>query len=183
VTEILPRLLVRDAEPEGNGFRIVAGIEDTLTGPRRFRARCTRTDHGTPELPVWTGPARSTLRNAEDDLTAHKRAQHSPTFERKVGGMTVAVDGSLCIVLLSRGVATTVTDVDALKAALDDAREFVKAREAEADVERRRAVHNVRRQPAKRCEALARKGTGIGACDQPLDERGYCPRPNDHIEE
>lgn len=33
----------------------------------------------------------------------------------------------------------------------------------------------------KRCEAEARKGTGTGMCNQPLDEHGNCPRANDHI--
>jgi hypothetical protein len=33
-----------------------------------------------------------------------------------------------------------------------------------------------------RCEAFARKGTGVGSCDQLLDERGDCLRVSDHIE-
>jgi hypothetical protein len=34
-----------------------------------------------------------------------------------------------------------------------------------------------------KCEALARKGTGTGICDKPLDHHGVCPQPWDHIEE
>lgn len=30
------------------------------------------------------------------------------------------------------------------------------------------------------CEALARKGTGYGVCDRPLDEHGQCDRPETH---
>lgn len=33
-----------------------------------------------------------------------------------------------------------------------------------------------------RCEEFAKRGTGYGACDRPLDEHGYCDRPGDHIE-
>jgi hypothetical protein len=60
-------------------------------------------------------------------------------FERPVGPFVVAVDESLCIVLRGRdGQTYTITNVDALKAALDDARTFRDVLEAE--VERRRAV-------------------------------------------
>jgi hypothetical protein len=31
------------------------------------------------------------------------------------------------------------------------------------------------------CEALARRGTGTGMCNRPLDERGQCDRASDHI--
>lgn len=31
------------------------------------------------------------------------------------------------------------------------------------------------------CEARARKGTGEGTCDHPLDAYGQCPRASDHI--
>lgn len=31
------------------------------------------------------------------------------------------------------------------------------------------------------CEALARKGTGEGMCDRPLDSHGRCDRASDHI--
>lgn len=33
-----------------------------------------------------------------------------------------------------------------------------------------------------RCEAQARKGTGTGICDRPLDTNGYCDRANDHLD-
>jgi hypothetical protein len=32
------------------------------------------------------------------------------------------------------------------------------------------------------CEANARRGTGTGMCDRPLNEHGYCDRAADHIE-
>lgn len=32
-----------------------------------------------------------------------------------------------------------------------------------------------------RCEAQARKGTGTGMCDRPLDRHGNCDRAGDHI--
>lgn len=35
----------------------------------------------------------------------------------------------------------------------------------------------------QRCEANARRGTGTGMCDRPLDAHGYCDRASDHIEE
>lgn len=31
------------------------------------------------------------------------------------------------------------------------------------------------------CEAFARKGTGFGSCDRPLDKDGYCDRAGDHM--
>jgi len=34
-----------------------------------------------------------------------------------------------------------------------------------------------------RCDAFAHTGTGSGACDQPLDEHGQCPRTSDHIQD
>jgi hypothetical protein len=34
----------------------------------------------------------------------------------------------------------------------------------------------------RRCDKRARKGTGEGVCDRPLDERGQCDRAADHIE-
>jgi hypothetical protein len=34
-----------------------------------------------------------------------------------------------------------------------------------------------------RCEALARKGTGTGVCDRPLDDHGQCDRASDHQED
>lgn len=34
-----------------------------------------------------------------------------------------------------------------------------------------------------RCDALARRGTGTGRCDRPLDESGRCDRPSDHLDE
>lgn len=33
-----------------------------------------------------------------------------------------------------------------------------------------------------RCGAEARRGTGTGVCDRPLDGHGYCDRASDHIE-
>lgn len=33
------------------------------------------------------------------------------------------------------------------------------------------------------CDRLARKGTGVGICDRPLDKDGYCDRASDHVEE
>jgi len=33
----------------------------------------------------------------------------------------------------------------------------------------------------RRCEALARKGTGTGTCNLPLDEHGYCAARGEHI--
>lgn len=32
------------------------------------------------------------------------------------------------------------------------------------------------------CDELARRGTGTGACERPLDENGYCDRPGGHVE-
>lgn len=37
--------------------------------------------------------------------------------------------------------------------------------------------------PARRCEANARKGTGSGVCDTPLDKHGNCPNVGNHVEE
>lgn len=34
----------------------------------------------------------------------------------------------------------------------------------------------------KRCEARARKGTGEGTCDRPLDKHGNCDRASSHID-
>jgi hypothetical protein len=31
------------------------------------------------------------------------------------------------------------------------------------------------------CDALARKGTGTGSCNRPLDSHGRCDRASDHI--
>lgn len=36
---------------------------------------------------------------------------------------------------------------------------------------------------SRRCEALARKGTGTGVCDRPLDEHENCDRASNHVEE
>jgi hypothetical protein len=33
------------------------------------------------------------------------------------------------------------------------------------------------------CDRLARKGTGVGMCDRPLDKDGYCDRAGDHLED
>lgn len=33
------------------------------------------------------------------------------------------------------------------------------------------------------CDALAKKGTGLGICNAPLDEHGNCPRAGQHIDE
>lgn len=33
----------------------------------------------------------------------------------------------------------------------------------------------------KRCEAPAKRGTGIGTCDRPLDESGRCDNWRDHL--
>lgn len=33
-----------------------------------------------------------------------------------------------------------------------------------------------------RCEAYARKGTGTGICDRPVDGLGQCDRASDHID-
>lgn len=38
-----------------------------------------------------------------------------------------------------------------------------------------------RRRP-QRCDAYARKGTGYGACDAPLDERGQCAQARNHVD-
>lgn len=34
----------------------------------------------------------------------------------------------------------------------------------------------------ERCEANARRGTGTGICDLPLNTNGYCDRPGDHLD-
>jgi hypothetical protein len=34
---------------------------------------------------------------------------------------------------------------------------------------------------ARRCEARARKGTGVGTCNRPLDDHGQCDRASDHF--
>lgn len=31
------------------------------------------------------------------------------------------------------------------------------------------------------CDANARRGTGTGMCDRPLDEHGQCDRAGDHL--
>jgi len=33
----------------------------------------------------------------------------------------------------------------------------------------------------RRCDADAQRGTGTGACDRPLDERGACDRQSAHL--
>lgn len=33
------------------------------------------------------------------------------------------------------------------------------------------------------CEVLARKGTGTGACNKPLNARGQCEYARDHLDE
>lgn len=33
----------------------------------------------------------------------------------------------------------------------------------------------------KRCEANAKRGTGTGMCNRPLDETGHCDREGDHL--
>lgn len=33
----------------------------------------------------------------------------------------------------------------------------------------------------ERCEADARRGTGTGVCDRPLDSYGRCDRASDHV--
>jgi len=33
----------------------------------------------------------------------------------------------------------------------------------------------------KKCEENARKGTGTGVCDRPLDKNGRCDRAADHL--
>lgn len=40
----------------------------------------------------------------------------------------------------------------------------------------------VRPEQTRRCESYARKGTGTGTCDRPLDRHGYCDWAGDHIE-
>lgn len=32
-----------------------------------------------------------------------------------------------------------------------------------------------------RCDAEAKKGTGTGVCNAPLDEHGNCPRAGSHV--
>jgi len=34
---------------------------------------------------------------------------------------------------------------------------------------------------ASRCDANARRGTGTGTCDRPLDSHGQCDRASDHL--
>lgn len=41
-------------------------------------------------------------------------------------------------------------------------------------------INRIFEQP--RCEILARKGTGIGPCDRPLDIHGQCDRAASHQE-
>lgn len=31
------------------------------------------------------------------------------------------------------------------------------------------------------CDELAKKGTGLGVCNTPLDEHGNCPNAGNHI--
>lgn len=38
------------------------------------------------------------------------------------------------------------------------------------------------KRPVRRCEAEARRGTGYGTCDAPLDNHGVCPRAGTHAE-
>lgn len=33
-----------------------------------------------------------------------------------------------------------------------------------------------------RCESLAKRGTGEGVCDEPLDEHGNCPKARSHLD-
>lgn len=35
----------------------------------------------------------------------------------------------------------------------------------------------------KRCEETVEVSGGRQACDRPLDDRGYCDRPSDHVED
>jgi hypothetical protein len=37
-------------------------------------------------------------------------------------------------------------------------------------------------EPVSRCEVAARKGTGEGVCDRPLDKHGQCDRAADHLD-
>jgi hypothetical protein len=127
-------LHVRATRQEGDAFRVLAGIEEVRAGTRswRFYAKCHRDHPRTPEAPSWTGPGRLTCELADKDLDAHRRHDH-PLFERPVGPFVVAVDDALCIVLRTRdGQVHTITNVDSLKAALDDARSFRDVLEAEA---------------------------------------------------
>lgn len=43
-----------------------------------------------------------------------------------------------------------------------------------------RTVHFTRIQP-ERCDAAARRGTGTGTCQTPLDEHGTCPSAGAHV--
>lgn len=38
------------------------------------------------------------------------------------------------------------------------------------------------RLPRFRCEEFARRGTGVGTCDLPLDVHGRCDRAGNHLE-
>lgn len=46
------------------------------------------------------------------------------------------------------------------------------------------AIIPVLKQPERvTCDRLARKGTGHGMCNHPLDDNGQCDRAGDHIED
>lgn len=36
---------------------------------------------------------------------------------------------------------------------------------------------------SKTCDANAKRGTGTGICDRPLDEHGNCPNASNHLED
>jgi hypothetical protein len=68
------------------------------------------------------------------------------------------------------GLILTPDQVDALLAMTGPARLFAEDEAA-----------NPGKYRANRCEANARRGTGTGTCDRPLDSHGQCDRAGDHL--
>lgn len=69
-----------------------------------------------------------------------------------------------------------------IAAALSPGTYISELRDAEDKAEAARQERLAKRlRRVRRCEAYSRR-TG-GACDEPLDSHGYCPRPSDHAEE
>ncbi|MFL6122129.1 hypothetical protein [Actinophytocola sp.] len=93
-------------------------------------------------------------------------------------GTTVVTDfGHLVRAVLVKGadeVLTRAAQKDKTTAAAEEAN----AREAEAG----RAADDRLRAIVRRCGARARRGTGYGVCDRPLDVNDTCDRPSDHVE-
>jgi hypothetical protein len=65
------------------------------------------------------------------------------------------------------------TTHDDRPSALDEARTY--------DENEPGVPHRAREYAVDRCSENARRGTGTGACDRPLDGYGQCDRASDHL--